>query len=239
MYYCEACRRNAWHLEIWRKDGTGDKIIIPYACRSWRHEGDCRQWCGAQDFERCRIGMEKHTFWLHVRMGFFQRRRRLDYRIFRSGLICWDKMRKRITRKFGPFKYIQTWEAHKSGWPHIHLAVSNATLFHLCTGKPEVDFQVLLGSHAVDCGFGREGWLEPLKSKTAFAGYLTKLANELTGGGKEYQVPVKAPMHFRRLRASVGLLPPRFKNEDMTGMLKRIPMPTDQENSLVPLPIQE
>ena len=58
------------------------------------------------------------------------------------------------------------------------------------------------------------------------AGYLTKLARELTGAGVKSQVPVNAPRHFRRIRASAKLLPPRKKNPDITGILHKMPLPS-------------
>jgi hypothetical protein len=56
------------------------------------------------------------------------------------------------------------------------------------------------------------------------AGYLVKLTRELTGAGPKNQIPVNAPRHFRRLRASKGLLPPRKKNDHVTGALVKIPI---------------
>jgi hypothetical protein len=72
---------------------------------------------------------------------------------------------------------------------------------------------------AVACGFGPIGWLEPLRSQEAMAGYFVKLARELTGEKDNLQIPIEAHAHFRRLRASVRLLPPPLKNPDMTGLL--------------------
>jgi hypothetical protein len=70
-----------------------------------------------------------------------------------------------------------------------------------------------------DAGFGWRCWGEQLSGKSeAIAGYLTKLSRELTGAGPKGQIPIDAPRHFRRLRASRKTLPPRRKS-DWTGRL--------------------
>lgn len=134
-------------------------------------------------------------------------------------MIHWSKLRKRLTRHFGDIKYIQTWEVHKSGYPHVHIAISNVKIYLECEKDAIRNFHRLMMEDAVACGFGRIGWLEPIRDEVAMAGYLGKLARELTGEKGNYQVPVDAPSRFRRLRASVRLLPPPIKNPDMTGCL--------------------
>jgi len=80
-----------------------------------------------------------------------------------------------------------------------------------------------------DVGFGFCKWLEPLRSQEAMAGYITKLGLELTGAHHKNQVPVNAPRHFRRIRASRGLLPKRTKDETITGQLFKVPAETVRE----------
>lgn len=74
---------------------------------------------------------------------------------------------------------------------------------------------------AVAVGFGFRTWVEPLRpgAELTLAGYLTKLSRELTGAGFKDQVPVNAPPHFRRLRASRKLLPKPFHRKGWTGIL--------------------
>lgn len=213
----------------------GERKIIPYKCRSWRHEGECRLWRGAQDFTRIEEAMAKHSEWSHITLTYYQRGRSLSSKLFRDGVRCWAKMRKRIAYDHGPFKYIQTWEVTRKLWPHVHLAISNKDLFSNRGDDYKLAFDKTLGSMAVDCGFGREGWLKPLVDAESFAGYLCKLAKELTGGGKDYQVPVNAPKNFRRLRASVGLLPPAHKDPDITGILLKYPIVQEAQLPEVPL----
>jgi len=65
------------------------------------------------------------------------------------------------------------------------------------------------------------------------AAYTVKLAGEM---GKACQVPLNAPRHYRRLRASHGLLPPRPKNPDITGRLTRKEVEEVEHWDLSPLP---
>jgi hypothetical protein len=69
------------------------------------------------------------------------------------------------------------------------------------------------------------------------AGYLVKLARELVGADNKSQIPWDAPPHFRRLRATRGLLPPVHKS-GMCGYLVFTPADdcddeADGENNLL------
>lgn len=133
-----------------------------------------------------------------------------------------------MIRRFGKFKYIQTWEIHQSGFPHLHLAVANFflwdnALWDIKNGLRDfgqLNFDDHIKTMAVECFFGWIGWLEPIRTKAQMAGYLSKLAREISGAKGKSQIPVNAPPHFRRLRASPDTLPPRFKNPDIAGLLE-------------------
>lgn len=225
-YVC-ACRRGAWSLTTWPKEEPNKQMTIPFHCRSWRHEGDCRLWKGAQDFVRCKEALNSLNSWSHLVLTYDRQSARSLRYTFRQGVRLWAALRKRLIYYHGDIKYIQTWEIHRSGFPHVHLAVSNEKLYWASRftkkdnpkmyGQLNFNDHVRLHAHAV--GFGPVGWLEPLRSKVAMAGYLGKLARELTGKGKDYQVPTNAPKNFRRLRASAHLLPPILRNPDITGEL--------------------
>ena len=90
-----------------------------------------------------------------------------------------------------------------------------------------------LEPNARACGFGMRTWLEPVRDEGAMAAYTVKLAGEM---GKACQVPLNAPRHYRRLRASHGLLPPRPKNPDITGRLTRKEVEEVEHWDLSPLP---
>lgn len=109
--------------------------------------------------------------------------------------------------------YVQTWEQHASGWPHVHAVVWGPELardVRRCGSYEAVDGRVIqrwtkrvLVPLAVRSGFGRIADVQfPRKGEAAMAGYLVKLAGELTGSHTKDQTPVEAPRGFRRLRAT-------------------------------------
>lgn len=217
--YVIACETCAWHLKIWNKATPHIVRTVPYKCLSWRHEGECRMRKGAQDFVRVKEAMEKWDFWSHCVLTFAREPGVSEEDCFLAAGQQWSVMRKRLERAWAPLKYIQTWERHKKGFPHCHLAITSCKLFEASYRDPRSNWEDLLMDDAVDCGFGYIGWCEQIRSKQAMAGYLCKLARELTGVGAKNQVPIQAPPHFRRLRASQKTLPPVDKNPDISGVL--------------------
>lgn len=219
MDYVTACQQSAWSIETWPVDQPEERVSHTFRCRSWRCQGECRQWKGAQDFARIKIAMESREHWCHMVMTYRHGAGQPTAKTFRECVLHWSKFRKRLTREYGEIKYIQTWEVHRSLWPHCHIAISNPFLQKACAWHPKTNWIKLLLRSASECGFGYVGWLEPIRSTGQMAGYLSKVFRELTGTGKDYQIPLNAPKNFRRLRASVRLLPPPIKNPDITGML--------------------
>jgi hypothetical protein len=146
-----------------------------------------------------------------------------EWAAYRAGVFHWDKLRKRLTRRFDALAYLQTWEKHVSGFPHVNVAVHNERIWQLCAGDGWRSWRQSLIPHLLESGFGRVVHVEPLRPDTGMglAGYLTKTARELTGAGVKNQVPVNAPAHFRRLRASRGLLEPIFRPGTHQGALVR------------------
>ncbi len=169
---------------------------------------------------RIKEALGTEMFWSHLTLTFQQKGLVLNSSVFRACKFAWSNLRKRISRRYGPIRYVQSWEVHRTGWPHVHIAISNRELFDRPDWNPRARFTFTLLQAAVESGFGPVGWLEQLKSEEAMSGYLCKIARELTGSGKDYQVPVNAPKNFRRIRASVRLLPPPHKNPDITGVLR-------------------
>lgn len=74
-------------------------------------------------------------------------------------------------------------------------------------------------------GWGRESTAEAARSSEAIAGYVVKLAGQHDASvgelAKITQAPLNAPERFRRLRSGKGFLPPRQKDESVTGTLVR------------------
>ena len=81
-----------------------------------------------------------------------------------------------------------------------------------------------LETNARQCGFGSICFAQVADNSDAIAGYIVKtaaggslaVAGEIT---KSSQLPVNAPQGFRRIRASVGFLPPKFKSPTKTGAM--------------------
>jgi hypothetical protein len=232
--YIDHCRKKDWHLRVWPTGKPEQVRIIPFRCLSWRHEGECRQWRGAQDFLRVQEAMLSLEDWSHCVLTYEPAGRKVSYRIFRGAIRQWDMLRKRLIREYGNLKYIQTWEQHESGWPHVHIAISNVMISQLCEvcsgtwDQKKVigrrNFRRILKQHAVPCGFGYIGYLEAIRSRSHMATYLTKKSKELVDGSGKCQLPIHAPRNFRRLRASAGLLPPPYSDPDLTGELVKRPI---------------
>jgi len=220
-----ACERGAWHLELWKRDGSDpSRRQIPFRCRSWRHAGECREWCGRCDYIRCHEALTTRPHWTCIVLTYPLREWPIARELFRFGVVSWSRLRKRIVREFGKTEYIQTWEQHKSGYPHVNIALCNTEFFLLACKDRKAIVRSWLLEAATECGFGKEMWVTPMYNADGFARYMTKLAKELTGAAVKDQVPVNAPRHFRRLRASRGTLPPRHKDPSMTGKLIKRPL---------------
>lgn len=219
-----ACETGGWHLHLCRKDDPSTQRRVVFKCRSWRHDGECRLWRGAQDFVRVRTATRSRADWTYLVLTYAQRDWPSQSALYRAGIHHWSSLRKRLIRRYGKMAYIQTWEQHKSGYPHVNVLIGNQSLY----AASALDWRALrrddLIPMAVDCGFGPRLWVEPMRSADAMAGYLTKLARELTGAGGKDQTPMSAPSHFRRLRASQGLLPPPLKDDEITGRLVQAPI---------------
>jgi hypothetical protein len=129
----------------------------------------------------------------------------------------------RRTRK-ARIDYVQTWEQHQDGWPHVHAVLwcpemardVRARGFYqhadAMTGEPRDVWRwnrdVLVGL-ATSSGFGRISDVQfPRKNEAALAGYLVKIASELTGSHRKDQTPVQAPRGFKRLRTTPKWLRP-------------------------------
>lgn len=208
-----------------------------FKCRSWRHEGECRQWKGAQDFTRIREALASRSAWLYLVNGFDQGELPDLETGYRDGGRRWNRLRSALHRRWGKIEYVQTWEQHKTGYPHLNTAIYNKRMLDYCTVEG-CDHVKRVGRSVRLCdgyaqlrreyrelaeraGFGRVLWLEPVRDQERMAGYLVKLAREITGAAQKDQTPTRAPRHFRRLRASRGLLPKVHKNEAITGELRK------------------
>lgn len=216
------CEDGTAHLIVWPIGSPYDRKMVPFRCRSWRHPGDCRQWKGAQDFVRCRDAiLSRGSEWIYVVLTLPHRQFTSEWEAYRAGCRFWQMLNQRLTRAYGRIEYLQTWEKHQSGFPHVNIVIRNDFVWRLCRGDGGQSWRQKLTSMAVAVGFGFRVWVEPLRPGRGetLAGYLTKLSRELTGAGIKDQIPVNAPPHFRRLRASRGLLSKTYRREGWTGKL--------------------
>lgn len=181
-------------------------------------------WCGKVDFRRVEAAIKKHRQWVYMVLTFPATNAVGINEIFRSGLDKWYSLAKRIKREFLTCEYIQTWEITQRGTPHCNVLIHSPSLFSAVDYDRKAFNRQWLLPNIRASGFGRIHYCRLMRDATAMAGYLTKLTRELTGAGPKCQVPVNAPAHFRRLRASRGLLPPRHKDPDLTGRLIREPL---------------
>jgi hypothetical protein len=213
--YVRACEEQAWSLALWRRDGQPlDEAgtwwrSVCYRCVSWRHGGDCARQRAIEDIRRIQAGLADilPEDLVYLVLTWDQKQFGGDFATAYRGILrCWARMRKRLTRRWGPLRYVAVAERHASGFPHLNVIIANPDLGSACAGDGWKQIRTgWLRESLVECGFGPIAWLEPVRSKTWIAYYVAKLAGEI---GKASQVPIEAPPHFRRLRASQGLLPP-------------------------------
>lgn len=169
--------------------------------------------------------LEAESQWVYLVLTFAQRDWPSPFEQYKAGGRMWGALQKRIHRRYGISKYIQTWERFKAGGVHVNIVAYNPALI----AAVETDWREWrrdwLVPNCVEVGFGKRCWVQIVEARDGkMAGYLAKLSKELTGSGKDYQIPVDAPRHFRRIRASRHTLPPPFKT-DITGKLVCSPLP--------------
>ncbi len=225
----DACEHGQWHLHLWPSDQAhedADCRRIPFLCRSWRHDGECRLWRGAYDFVRARAALESRDDWVYIVLTFHQRETAV-LRLQTYGIAgrCWDRLNKRLSRAYPKLQYLVTMERHQKGGCHMNVVIGHPQL----ASHVELDWRRwrrnVLRPSAVECGFGPVCWVERVATVDGgLAAYVTKLGKELTGAATKGQIPVDAPPHFRRIRASRGLLPKK-KLSDFTGELVHFTLP--------------
>lgn len=132
--------------------------------------------------------------------------------------------------------YVQVWEQHESGWPHLHVLLVSPELArrvrakgfytkpHYKTGEPRPIWRFVRQSIrplAVGAGFGPIADLQFVDHRVErLAGYLVDLARELTEANGKDQRPLYAPIHFRRLSSTPSLLESLKKaSEEFTGAI--------------------
>lgn len=207
----DACEREEWTIATWRKDGTGEPVISPLLCGSWRCRR-CGRWRGAVDWARIAKGVQSRPWWLYVVVTFDPAECADRWTAFRRAGELWDhRLRRSIERRLEDFagtlfppaedrlEYVQTWERHRNGWPHANVLLTSQRLRALVEAWGVLErehgkngrtcqfpkrFRSWLRERAMAAGFGRSIWVEVIDTSdggAAMANYLLKLAVELTG----------------------------------------------------------
>ncbi len=157
----------------------------------------------------------------------------LSSNIFHAAQQAFTKrLREQIRKHFGVTDYVLTWEITKKDRPHANVLIDAERLWRfvdasggwtwkkdrtrfrregrLCRfSKPLRD---LLQQWAIDAGFGdKRFWCEvAMPEDDALAGYVSKLALEMSGSVQKKQAPINRPKGFRRYTYSFELLDTRI-----------------------------
>lgn len=133
-----------------------------------------------------------------------------------------------LRRRYGVDAYVTVVEQHRTGWPHVHMAIKSKSLYSktLDGEDARLEWARHIKKSAVRCGLGYIGSVQAARNNDAVAGYITKVSGvacELLDATEKEQLPLAAPRHFRRVRASRGFLVPKIKDETVTGELVQRP----------------
>jgi hypothetical protein len=122
-----------------------------------------------------------------------------------------------MNREFGKVEWVQVAEQHQSKWPHVNFLFKFEDNFILNESDCEKFRARWLVKNAYECGFGKRVSCDFIEGDCGkIANYISKTGLELVTSEsvKLSQVPISAPIGFRRLRTSKGFLP---KIERSTG----------------------
>ena len=238
-----------WFLWTWPKDRQATQTRVPYSCGSWRCPVCCRHEA-AVTFARIKQATSRPEYspdgWVFLvltldRDGYYSGRPWPDVTgAYRALSKMTDNLLHRLRRAYNgePHRsWVGVVEAHRSGWPHMNLMLyapelardlAEQTQRRLDAGSTAREAK-LLGStvlkHATEVGWGTQSTAEVAHSTDALAGYIVKLAGQHDRSmgelAKVTQAPLAAPARFRRLRSGKGFLPPRKRNENVTGVMVR------------------
>lgn len=248
-YSIEACEKSLWTMALVNAE-TGRKVFKEFRCKSWRCKR-CAPYVNRIEYQRIKealAGSKKGSLGF-VTFTFNRRDWANKEECWANGTECWKRFRDRLAYHYGTrgrggkrarVRYITVFEQHRDGWPHLHALIESAELMAdverwgtrtiTKEGKERtihrINREVLRPMYTAS-GFGRVGDVQAPDSIEGMAGYLVKLAAELTGSHrKQDQTPIHAPHGFRRLRATPGFLRSRKEPGVWTGWL--VPHTTEQ-----------
>ena len=237
-------------IDLWRRDGTGDVVRVPFECGSWRCPA-CRPWVASLDYARISKALQDGRRWVYAVLTVDPTKAHNDRSSVWTEASSWwnQRLRKSLARRYGRIAYVQTWEQHKTGRPHMNVVLTGLGLLQRIDAMGErpsrrqmadrrsrriLRWRAELRHLVMQSGYGAVLWVEPLwteagvQDNAALAGYLVKAgkglglgaARELSTPGAKDQTPLVAPPGFRRMRASRGTLEPRYRTGgEYTGAL--------------------
>lgn len=244
----EHCQAGAWSLGLTSKT-TGEWVVARFRCRSWRCS-KCAPAVNRRDAERIEdaLGPVQLDQVLFLTLTFDRTRYGSAADAWRACRDAWKRLRDTLAYRYGEglgrgtkkarLVYVQTWEQHRDGWPHVHVLLwseeiaadvrRNGSYQRTERGEPRPIWRwgrSVLRKAAMEAGFGPILDVQfPRKERGALASYLVKLAAELTGSAKKDQTPVDAPKGFRRIRATPKFLEPaRRSSGEFAGELLLAP----------------
>jgi hypothetical protein len=151
-----------------------------------------------------------------------------------------EELRREILRHGWPpleKQWVSTVECHRTGWPHMNILIwhpdlanwlreeRRARLSESMTQRESILVSRWLLDITTRTGWGLQSTAEAARCADTVASYITKLAGDqdrtLGEVAKLSQLPVMAPLRFRRIRSGRHFLPPREKGEGYTGTLIR------------------
>lgn len=123
----------------------------------------------------------------------------------KAGALWNDRLRKRLKRLYGRFRYVQTWESHRDGFPHLNVVLGGDDLIADVDARGYGPERVVRGPTgrerrtrvprwralwrelATETGFGPVVWVErledvedaPERTTDGLAAYMVKLAHNL------------------------------------------------------------
>lgn len=243
------CQAGDWSLSAIHT-GSGEWTLFPFRCRSWRCRR-CAPRVNARDAARIEdaLGPLPLSEVLFLTLTFDRSRWSNAEAAWQAAREVWKDLRDRLVYAYGEGRgrarrkaslvYVQTWEQHKDGWPHVHALVWCAAAAADVRRRGSYQRTVageqrpiwrwarqVLRPMALASGFGPILDVQfPRRDAGALAGYLVKIAAELTGSAKKDQTPLDAPKGFRRIRATPKFLEPaRRRSGEWTGSLLLAPV---------------
>src|SRR5690242_11542378 len=128
-----ACKARAWSVRQVNRQ-TGEIRLLPFRCRSWRCSR-CAPQVNARDATRIEtaLGGLRLDELVFVTLTFDPKRWKSAESAWLHSKDCWKRLTDRLRYRYGCGKgrarenarivYVQTWEQHANGWPHVHALV--------------------------------------------------------------------------------------------------------------------